>query len=107
MVQFYFKNDTCKHGRCCFECCVITVFVQWFSLPLLLSIFPPPIHKCSTFSLCILYGIYIVLHCLHQMRIESGSKHYSTVLFPRVGVVVDPLLSGSVFLSVSQCPNID
>lgn len=58
--------------------CVITVFVRWISPPLLLSIFPPPIHKRSTSSLCILYGIYIVIHRLY----ESWSK-----LFSRGGVV--------------------
>ena len=63
---------------------VITVFVRWISPPLLLSIFPPPNHKRSTSSLCILYGIYIVIHRLY----ESRSK-----LFSREGVVVDSPLT--------------
>lgn len=79
MVSVFTLNTThVSMGGVFFLSVVITVFVRWISPPLLLSIFPPPIHKRSTSSLCILYGIYIVIYRLY----ESWSK-----LFSRGGVV--------------------
>lgn len=73
VLQFCFKYDTCKHGRCCV---VITVLVQWFSLSLLLSIFPPPVHKCSTSSLCVwcLYDIVCI-----RLKLSRGVKMFSAL----------------------------
>lgn len=88
--------STCKHGQhwdffFSFLSVVITVFVQWFFLPLLLSIFLPPVHKCYTSSLCILYGIYLVLHRLLETRLNLGCT------------AVWQLLMNSVWIHVCLC----
>lgn len=58
VLQLRFKCDTCKHGRCCVVFTVLVVLSLSLSR-LLLSIFPPPVHKCSTCSLCTWYSYYI------------------------------------------------
>lgn len=69
---------------------VITVFVRWFSLPLLLSIFPPPIHKCSTFSL--VYFLWCYTATLSLGVNSALSQRWCKSLIP---FCLDPCLSPS------------
>lgn len=106
MVQFFFTSAHVSMGSFfSFLSVVITVFVQWFSLPLLLNIFSPPNHKCSTSSLCILYGIYIYDTVCIRVGLILGYNKYSA--FSESWCGFDPLLSGSMFVSLSQGPKID
>lgn len=89
-----FKNDTCKHGQSyCFFWMLSSLCLCSGTLFLSCSVFF--LHQSTNVLhlVCVFYLAFIFVS--DQMVCPGG------------GVVVDPLLSGSISVSVRQYPNID